>query len=190
MQRAIIEGRDETGVSIMVLTAGMDEGPVLAEERVPIELEDTAGSLGERLAEIGAPLLVSTMRSYAAGEIEPREQNREAATYAPKIKTDEARIDWTASASRVHDLVRGLNPVPGAWSILRGKRVKVHRVRATDTSAPLEPGEVVADGALLVGTGEGGLELVEVQMEGRKRMTGIELARGLRLEDHEMFEAA
>jgi methionyl-tRNA formyltransferase len=189
VQRAVIEGDDETGVSIMVLTEGMDEGPVLAVERMPIDQDDTAGTVGEKLARVGAPLLVDALTRYVAGSLQPVEQDHSAATYAPKITTEEARIDWSAPGKTIADLVRGLNPAPGSWSTLRDQRVKIHSVRDAPGAPTLAPGAVDAPaGPLLVGTGDGVLELVEVQMAGRKKMTGEELARGLRMTAGESFK--
>lgn len=181
VQRAVMDGVPVSGVSIMVLTEGMDEGPVLAAKEVPVEGDDTAGTLGERMAALGAPLLVDAVARYAAGELHPVEQDHARATYAPKITTEEARIDWTRPADEIANLVRGLNPAPGAWTELGGKRLKVWAVSPAD--AGLGPGAVQeSGGALLAGAGDGSLELVDVQPAGKRRMSGGELARGLRLE--------
>lgn len=187
VQRALMDGVEETGVSIMVLTEGMDEGPALAVERTPVGGDETAGEVGERLAKMGGPLLAATLTSYAAGALEPQEQDAAAATYAPKITTSEARIDWGKPAARIKDQVRGLNPVPGAWTTLRGKRLKVLRLAVS--ADPLEPGELrIAGDELLAGAGEGSAALLDVQPEGKRRMGGGELARGLRLEPGERLE--
>ena len=189
VQRAVMDGAEQTGVAIMVLTEGMDEGPVLASEPIAIGAEETSGEVGARLASIGAPLLVDSLRGYLHGTIEPVEQDHTRATYAPKITTEEARIDWSKPAADIHDLVRGLNPFPGAWTTLRGERVKVHGVGLRPESEPLEPGVMsVAGGAVTVGTGRGPVELLDVQVAGRKRMSGIEAARGLRLSPGEALE--
>ncbi len=180
VQRAVMDGVSVSGVSIMVLTEGMDEGPVLATQEVPVEPEDTAGTLGARMAELGAPLLVETLGRYAAGELQPREQDHERATYAPKIAAEEARVDWTQPADKIANLVRGLNPAPGAWTECDGRRLKVWRVRSA--TAPLDPGALRPTGdGLLAGTGTHALELADVQLAGKKRMSGAELARGLRV---------
>jgi methionyl-tRNA formyltransferase len=181
VQRALMDGVPVTGVSIMVLTEGMDEGPVLAVAEVPVEPRDTAGTLGARMAELGAPLLVETLRGYAAGEVQPREQDHGRATYAPKITTEEARVDWARPAEQIANLVRGLNPAPGAWTEWEGRRLKLWQVTPADDE--LEPGELRASGsALLAGTGTNALELADVQLAGKRRMSGGELARGLRLD--------
>ncbi|MDQ4124378.1 MAG: methionyl-tRNA formyltransferase [Actinomycetota bacterium] len=180
VQRAVMDGVAVSGVSIMVLTEGMDEGPVLTKQEVPVEPSDTAGALGERMADLGAPLLVETITRYAAGDLQPVEQDHDEATYAPKITTEEARIDWTKPAQEIAYLVRGLNPAPGAWTEWDGKRLKVWEVRPVDER--LEPGAVVEmHGALLAGTGTEAVELADVQLAGKRRMGGGELARGLRL---------
>ena len=188
VQHAIVDGRSETGVSIMVLTEGMDEGPVLASERVPIREDDTAATLGGRMAEVGAKLLVPALEGYVNGDITPVEQNHDAATYASKLDAGDARIDWSSPAERIRNLVRGLNPAPGAWTMLGDARVKVYRTEIADADH-LEPGDLRAtDVDLLVGTGDGALRLTEVQIAGKKRMAGIDLARGLRLSGGELLK--
>jgi methionyl-tRNA formyltransferase len=187
VQRAIMEGATETGVSIMVLTEGMDEGPVLATLRSPIEPTDTAGSVGERLAEVGGPLLVDSLNGYASGDLQATEQEHDAATYASKIDGDEARIDWSWPAERIDRHTRGLDPAPGAWTLLGEKRLKVNRVRPTNEDR-LQPGELQEGPLLVVGTGTEPVELVEVQPAGKKRMSGQDLLRGLRIDGPRRFE--
>jgi methionyl-tRNA formyltransferase len=196
VQRAVMEGATETGISIMVLTAGMDEGPVLAMEKVPIGPDETAGELGERLAERGGPLLVEALKGYASGDLKPVEQDHERATYAAKITDEEAQIDWSRPAREIHDHVRGVSPQPGAWTTFRGERLKVHRTKVpgNDDPAPalgrLEPGEVRTwgkRGVPVVGTADGLLELAEVQMATKKRMDAADAFRGVRPEENERF---
>ena len=179
VQRAIMEGRDETGVSIMVLTEGMDEGPVLAAEATPIASDDTAGTVGDRLAQAGARLLVETVAGYVDGSIAPQPQDDDAATYAPKITTEEAVIDWSRPTAAIRDHVRGLNPAPGAWTTLQGERLKVWEARPADRDPGLRRIDLTE--GLVVGGVDGGLELTDVQLRGKRRMSGTELARGLRL---------
>lgn len=182
VQRAIMDGRSVTGVSIMRLTAGMDEGPVLGTVEVEVGSEETAGELGSRMAVEGARVLVDVLDRYAAGSLSPVEQDHEAATYAPKISPEEARIEWDSPARAVHDKIRGLNPVPGAWTTLDDERMKIYRARPAPGPAPA-PGEVkVAEGGdLVIGAADGALAVEEAQLAGRKRMSGAELARGLRI---------
>lgn len=187
VQRALIEGETETGVSIMVLTEGMDEGPVLATRSRPIGPDETAGEVGESLAAVGARLLVEALIGYRDGSLQPREQDHAAATYAAKIAPEDALIDWSRSSGQIRDLVRGCNPIPGAWTSLGDRRLKVHRVRPAAGQDGLAPGAARAGDSLFAGTGDVPVELVEVQMEGRKRMAGTELARGLRLDPDARF---
>ena len=186
VQRAVMSGDPETGITIMVLTEGMDEGPIIGVETVAIDAEETAGELGLRLADRSGTLLVDSLEGLVDGRIEPVPQDDALATYAPKITEEEARIDWSAPAARIHDHVRGLNPAPGAWTMLGDRRVKIHRVSVAGDGEPQAAGVVSEDGRL-AGTGEGVLELVEVQMEGRRRMTGPDLVRGLRLDPGSSF---
>jgi methionyl-tRNA formyltransferase len=184
VQRALMDGREETGVSIMVLTEGMDEGPVVAQERVTIEPAESAGELGERLAGIGATMLPEALRGYVGGDMEPQPQDDSRATYAAKITDADARIDWTESLERIGALVRGTDPNPGAWTTLRGKRLKIFRLEAVETEG-LAPGELAPGADLIVGSGTGTARLLEVQPAGKRRMAGADLARGLRLEPGE-----
>jgi methionyl-tRNA formyltransferase len=181
VQRCLIDGCTRTGVAIMVLSEGMDEGPVLAIEETAIGEDDDAGSVGERLAEIGAPLLVDSIHRYAAGELQPQEQDHSRATYAPKLANEETKIDWSKSAPDVRNLIRGLSPEPGAWTTIYGQRLKIFRAAQTDPDE-LEPADLeIRDGELVVGTGTGALRLDEVQPAGKRRMSGADFARGLRL---------
>jgi methionyl-tRNA formyltransferase len=182
VQRAIMDGRKTSGVSIMRLTEGMDEGPVLSITEVDIHPDETGGELGPRLASVGAEILVESLLRYADGAMKPVEQDHEQATYAPKITGEEARIDWSDPCERIRDQVRGLNPMPGAWTLLNDQRLKVHRVRVA--SSRTSPGAVEVDdaGELVIGTGDGAVVIEEGQLAGKRRMSGSELARGLHLE--------
>lgn len=185
VQRAIIDGRTSTGVTIMRLTEGMDEGPVLDGVETDIGADETAGRLGERLAVLGAPLLVSTLERLAAGTVTPQEQDHAAATYAPKIAPDEAEIDWSEEASTIANLIRGCNPVPGAWTTFRGSRLKIHA--ATPTPGVGEPGRIVDPARPVIATGANLLRLDSVQPAGKRPMSGTDFARGARLEPGESF---
>ncbi|MEA2453552.1 MAG: methionyl-tRNA formyltransferase [Actinomycetota bacterium] len=181
VQRAIMNGEKVSGASIMVLTEGMDEGPVLARFELPILTEDSTATYGAKLADIGAELLVDVVPDYVDGRSTPVEQDHATATYAPKLTTDDARIDWSLSSSEIHDQVRACDPEPGAWTTFQGVRLKVFRTTLAGTSR-LTPGELdVHDGTLMVGTGVGILRLDEVQPATKKKMAGTDFARGLHL---------
>lgn len=182
VQRALMDGVSETGVSIMVLTEGMDEGPILARERVEVTAHDTAGSLGDRLARVGARLLVPALEGYATGALDPVPQDHASATYAPKLSAEEARVDWNRPGGAIRNLVRALNPEPGAWTTFRGVRMKLYDVRPVEGAGDLTPGEIDARSRLVVGTGDIPVAVVEAQLAGKRRMSGNELARGLRID--------
>jgi methionyl-tRNA formyltransferase len=187
VQRALMDGLDRTGVSIMVLTEGMDEGPVLATEATEVAPGETAGEVGERLAEVGAALLVDALPRYVSGALDPVPQDDSAATYAPKVTPDEARVDWTGDARAIANKVRALNPAPGAWTTLGDERVKLWRVRPAG-SGDLAPGELLVADALYAGAQTGSVMIEEAQVAGKKRMSGIEMARGLRPAPGARFE--
>lgn len=182
VQRAVMDGVPETGVSIMRLTEGMDEGPVLAARRLPLDPSRTAGEIGEELSEIGASALVGALDDYAAGVITPKDQDHAAATYASKITNEEASIDWRGSAEEIRRHVHGLSPFPGAWTTIRGKRFKVFRVAPVEVAGPPAPGRLrIEGGELVAGTGEGSLVIEDGQLAGKRRMMGRDIALGLDL---------
>ena len=184
---AILEGDAETGVTTMRMDRGVDTGAALLTERTPIRPDDTTGTLTARLAELGAPLLVRTLEGVAAGTIPDRPQPEEGATYARALAKEDGRIDWSRPAEELERRVRALSPWPGTFTGWRGRRLKVHAVRTAAGPAP-GPGEVRAtDGCPVAGTGEGALELVTVQPEGKPAMEGEAWARGARPEPGESF---
>lgn len=189
VQRAILEGDEVTGATVMLMDEGMDTGPILTTVETAIEPDEDAGSLGARLAEMGGPLLVETLRGLSEGTVEPRSQDHTAATYAPKLLPEERTIDWRQPAGSIVRKVRAFAPDPGAFTMFRQGRLKVLVARAL----PGPGGQVLADapglGAVLEGDGNprvrawpGLVELVEVAPAGRKRMSGEEWARGARIE--------
>jgi methionyl-tRNA formyltransferase len=180
VQRAIMNGEKVSGASIMVLTEGMDEGPVLATTEMEIDDRDTTATYGARLSDVGADLLVKTLPGFVAGSIVPVEQDHARATYAAKLTTDDVKIDWNRAANEIHDLVRAATPDPGAWTTFQGARLKVFTSTPVDAGG-LAPGEVSGAGGLVVGTGDGGLRLDEIQPATKKRMNGADWARGLHL---------
>ncbi len=192
VQRAILEGDEVTGVTVMLMDEGMDTGPILATAETAIDPEEDAGSLGARLAEMGAPLLAETLRGLDGGTVEPRSQDHTAATYAPKLLAEERAIDWMAPANSIVRRVRAFAPDPGGVTTFRQGRLKVLVARAHPGSAggmlsdAPAPGEVRGgDGNPRVKAWPGLVELVEVAPAGRRRMSGEEWARGARIEPRE-----
>jgi len=176
IQRAVMAGDPETGVCVMRMEAGLDTGPVLACEATQIARDDTAATLHDRLAEMGAPLMVRTLADIAAGRALARPQPAEGVTYAAKIDKAEARIDWTREAAALSAHVRGLSPFPGAWCEIAGERVKV--LMALPEQGHGAPGEVLDD-RLLVACGQGALRLARLQRAGRGEVTAAEFLNGL-----------
>jgi methionyl-tRNA formyltransferase len=175
-----MDGVTESGVSVFMLEPTVDTGPVVAVERVEVGPDETSGELLERLAPIGATLLVEALTDLEGGTITPMAQSDIEASPAPKIKPEEAEIDWGRPAHQIANLVRALNPQPGAFTTAAGKRVLVWRARATEGSG--EPGTVLEAGPrLVVATGDGALEITELQPEGKRPMAAAEYLRGRRL---------
>ncbi len=166
IQRAIMAGDAGTGVCVMEMEAGLDTGPVLACRETPIGPEDTARTLHDRLANIGAALMVETLAALAQREVPTAPQPEAGATYAAKIDKAEARVDWTRSATALDAHIRGLSPFPGAWCEIGGERVKLLMARPEDSAGA--PGEVLDD-RLLVACGAGALRLVTLQRSGSSR---------------------
>ncbi len=182
IQRAIMAGDAVTGVQVMRMSLGLDEGDIVATETVRIGPLDTAGILTGRLAEAGARLLPTTLAALAAGTAVATPQAVEGVTYAKKVKTAEARIDWSRSARELDWHIRGLSPFPGAWfeapSAKGPLRVKALLSRAEDATGA--PGEVLDD-ALLIACGEGAIRLLRAQREGRSAQDADEFVRGFPL---------
>lgn len=171
IERAILEGFTETGVTIMQMDAGMDTGPILHQVATPITPEETGGELRTRLAEVGALALVEALTLLEETGITPKPQLEADATYAPKLAREEEQIDWGQDASLVARKIRAFDPSPGAWTPCRGRALKLFdgRIAADDTSAA--PGTVLLTGeSLRVACGFGAIEACEVQPEGKARM--------------------
>jgi methionyl-tRNA formyltransferase len=208
VQRALLDGVAVTGVTTFVIDAGMDTGPLLLAAEVPVHPDEDAGALTARLAEVAGRLAVETLDAMEAGQVQPRPQPAAGVSLAPKVRPEEARLDFTRPAGELANAVRAFTPAPGAWTTHRGRRLKVTRARPAPggsgrggpgapegvprsvgaLSAPpddrgLEPGRLAVGpgGRLLVGAADGALELVEVRPEGRRAMSGAEFARGARL---------
>ena len=179
IQRAIQAGDEMTGVQIMRMEAGLDTGPILMSEVVPIAPADTAGSLHDRLMTTGALLWPRTLAALERGSLEAAPQSEEGVTYAKKITAAEAKIDWTRPAGEVADHIRGLSPFPGAWFNLdaNGKPVRIKVLFAEPERGEGEPGEVLDD-ALLVACGRGAVRLTRLQREGRGAMDAGDFLRG------------
>jgi methionyl-tRNA formyltransferase len=172
IHRAILAGDAETGVCIMQMEEGLDTGPVLLRAATPIGPTDTTGDLHDRLAALGARLIVDALARLP--DLAPEPQPEDGVTYAAKIDKAEAAIDWTRPASEIDRQIRGLSPFPGAWTTLEGRRLKLLRSRLADGQGA--PGEVLH--GLTIACGAGAADILEVQAEGRARQDAASFLRG------------
>lgn len=189
---AVLEGMETTGVTIMRMVEAMDAGPILLQRSVPIGPTETASELGARLSEVGVEALVEALAGLEAGALEEREQDHSAATFAPKVSREMARIDWNRPAGELGWHLRGFDSVPGAWSLLGGESVKLFGPDPKDDfTHDQSPGTIMegspAEG-LLVACGMGALRIMEAQPAGKRRMPVSAWLRGHPLEKEAVFE--
>jgi methionyl-tRNA formyltransferase len=186
IQWAILRGETRTGVTTMRIDAGLDTGDMLLKAETEIGPDENAVELGQRLAMMGADLLVETLAGLAEARIVAEKQDNAIATYAPLLKKEDGHIDWTCDAQAIHNQVRGLQPWPSAQTTFRGQALHIWRSRVwTGTAAQGAPGTFASVKPPVVHCGAGALELVEVQLEGRKRMPAADFANGQRLTENE-----
>jgi methionyl-tRNA formyltransferase len=190
IQRALLAGDRETGISIIQMDAGLDTGPILLQQPLAIAADDDARSLHDRLAALGAKAIVAALAEVAAGQVRPVAQPEVGISYARKIGKAEAELDWSRSCEELERTVRALRPSPGARSQLRGESIKLWRARCSQQHGA--PGTVLdssADG-VLVACGEGALQVTELQRAGGTRLAAAEFLRGHPLQVGEQFGAA
>ena len=185
IQWALIRGESETGITTMRMDEGMDTGDVLLQETIPIAPEDTAAELGARLAVVGGALLMETLKRVDAGSVVPQKQDDARATLAPLLKKEDGVIRWTQSAAEIVNRVRGCSPWPGSYAFHRGHRLIVWKARVDSRgesagSHRQQPGAVLAVGpqSFWVGTGAGGVEVLDVQPANKKRMSVEQFLQG------------
>ena len=190
IQRALLAGDRETGITIMQMDAGLDTGPILSRHPVAIAKDEDAQTLHDKLAALGAQAIVRDLAELAEGPARPLPQPGDGATYARKISSQEAEIDWTRSCRDIERAVRAFRPAPGARSHLRGEMLKIWRAHCLGTSGA--PGTVLAAGndGMVVACGEGALLVSELQRAGGKKMAAADFARGIRLQPGEMLGPA
>ncbi len=185
IQWAIANGETRTGVTIMKIDAGLDTGGMLTKWETEIGPDETSPVLGARLASAGADLLVETLAKLE--QIAPEPQDHAHATWAPVIRKEDGRVDWSWEASKIVNRMRGFTPWPGCYAILRGSRFHIWRARPVDRQ--MSPGELRQEGRrLFAGCGQGSLELFEVQLEGKKRMEASAFLNGFTVQAGEVLQ--
>jgi methionyl-tRNA formyltransferase len=190
IQRALLAGDSETGATIIRMDEGLDTGPILSQRATPIGADDDAGTLHDRLAVLGADLLVQALEDCASGRTQLRDQPASGATYAHKIEEGETVLDWSKPAQQLEREVRAFRPAPGMQTWFRGMRWKIWRAALVDASG--RPGEVLSAGreGIRVGCGKGALNVLELQRAGSRRMRADEFLRGFALLPGERFASA
>ena len=185
IQWAVIDGEEVSGVTIMRMDAGLDTGAMLSKVEVPLAEDETGGSLFDKLSEAGARQLVQTLDRLEDGTVQPEKQPEESPTgYARMITKADGLIDWMKDAKSIERLIRGLNPWPSAFTRLEGKNLKIWKAAVQEQDSGLAPGTVISAGreGLSVQTGQGRLNILELQLEGKKRMEADAFLRGCTLE--------
>ncbi len=184
IQWAIANGESVTGVTTMRIDAGLDTGDILMQREIPIAADDTAETLGPKLAAIGADLMIETLRGLESGQVPPTPQDHSQATLAPILKKEDGRMDFARSAKDLFNRLRGFQPWPGAFTTFKSKTLQVHRAQPVQRTVKTTPGEIAVEGTrLFVGCGlhaDTTLELLEVQLEGKRRMAAQEFINGYR----------
>ena len=174
IQAALLNGDEQTGITIMQMDAGMDTGPILSQRALPIQPEDTTATLGKRMAELGARLLIETLPKYLSGELRPQPQDNEQATYASMLKKEDGELKFNESAVQLSRRVRAFSPWPGAYTTCQGLYLKIHKAHAVaENASGKQPGEaLVYQGLPAIACAEGLLLLDELQPAGKKSMPG------------------
>lgn len=183
VQMAILKGETETGITIQKMVKELDSGPIIFQQKVEILRDETSGELLERLSKVSAEKIADTLDLYLKGGIGLQEQNEADATYCfqDDISKDKAEINWSWDSSEIRNFIRALNSWPIAWTTLDGKRVKIYRTKICEgcSIVPESPGKVYKqDGKMMVVCGQGVLEILEIQMEGKSKVSGEEFMRG------------
>ena len=186
IQWSVINGDKVTGITTMFMAEGMDTGDMIMKFELPIGEDETAGELFDRMAELGAESIEKTLELFDNGEVKAEPQNEEEATYAPMLKKEMGEIDFGKTAEEIHNLVRGLNPWPMAYTFFDGKSVKIHEAKEVEGFFG-EEGTLLDEKRFVVGTKNGAVEFITVQPEGKNKMSGADFIRGRRLEKGAKF---
>ena len=188
---AIINGEDETGVTVQLINEELDAGDIIIQEKIRLNNSISSGELYEIVFSVGEELLVKAAEILLDGRDKPKAQDHSKATYCGKIDRETALIDWNKSSRDIHNLIRGLNPKPAAWTNFRDMNIKIWKTAEYNINGIiLKPGQILKHNKknLIVGTGDGILEILEIQPENKKRMDGLSFINGYRLIENEIFQ--
>ena len=184
IQWAVIDGEKESGVTIMQMDEGLDTGDMLEQKAIPLDEKETGGSLFDKLSALGGSMILSTLKGLENGTITRTPQGESGTSYAKMLTKEMGHIDWTKDAVSIERLVRGLNPWPSAYTSYAGKTMKIWSAEVTDLPGERTPGKIhVTKDRLFFETGEGVLDVKELQLEGKKRMDTASFLRGFQMED-------
>ncbi len=191
MQRAIMEGESETGVTVMYMAEGLDTGDIISVEKFPILPEDDFEAIHDRSAEVGGKLLSETIEKIYNGTADRIKQDDSLACYAKKVEKDDCKVDFTLSAKKLDFIIRGVTPIPGAFAYLNGKMLKINKARPVEGEG--KPGEVIdlgdkGEGYITIACGEGALRVTSVIPEGKGRMTAGDFVRGRKINLGDILE--
>lgn len=186
IQWSVLNGEEETGVTTMYMGEGMDTGDILLKESTKIGENETSGHLYDRISQMGASLICKTLDALEKDEVKPEKQDDSLASYAPMLNKKMCPIDWSKPAKEVHNKIRGLNPWPVATAMFGGKRVKVFSSFLSEKKGTV--GSVICTNPLTVACGDGAVEILELQMDGKKRMNADDFVRGYRITTEMFFE--
>ena len=184
IQWAVIDGEKESGVTTMMMDVGLDTGDMLEQKAIPLDEKETGGSLFDKLSALGGSMILSTLKGLENGTITRTPQGESGTSYAKMLTKEMGHIDWTKDAVSIERLVRGLNPWPSAYTLYAGKTMKIWSAEVTDLPGERAPGKIhVTKDRLFLETGEGVLDVKELQLEGKKRMDTASFLRGFQMED-------
>ena len=183
INRAIIQGEKETGVTIIKLVKKMDAGPILLQEKIPLDAHDNAQTLHDKLSLLSAKLITGALEVIMAGELTLKPQDEKKVTYASMIQKNDCKIDWNQTSLKIYNFIRGLSPQPCAFTLLQGSPLKIFTSELTDQKSDNTPGTIqnYSQNGILINTKDKALLLTEIQLANKKRMTALEFLKGYRL---------
>jgi methionyl-tRNA formyltransferase len=184
----VIKGEKETGVTTFFLQEKVDTGSIILQARTPIEQNETAGDIHDKLADIGAEVVLHTVNMISINKVALRRQNDAEACPAPKLFKDMCKIDWKKSAKEIHNFIRGLSPKPTAFTFHKDKMIKIYRTCVAELPSSAPGVVLMSDKRIIVGTGEGTIEILELQQEGKKKLSADEFLRGYFIEKGDSFQ--